>query len=298
LNPGTPYCTLSGMEGEVGLAYGRNLDHRATEVEAGQSAVESVSSGASDATERGGHRPQTMVLTGASRGIGHAIAKRFTSAGWRVVTVSRTPFPASCVFAPGWADHIQADLSDAASFPSLIAVVKGRLNGHLDALVNNAGISPKDKTGERLGLLTTSTEMWYEVLTVNLIAAAALIQGLFAELAATRGAVVNVTSIAGSRVHPFAGSAYACSKAALTALTREASSELGPHGIRVNAVSPGEIDTAILSSGTDLLVKDRVPMGRLGTPDDVADAVFFLCSPHAGYLSGVELPVDGAERAS
>lgn len=243
-------------------------------------------------------RSPTMVLTGASRGIGHAIAKRFTSAGWRVVTVSRTPFPASCVFAPGWADHIQADLSDAASLPSVIAACKARLDGHLDGLVNNAGISPKDESGHRLGVLSTPTPMWHEVLTVNLLAAAALIQGLFAELAAARGAVVNVTSIAGSRVHPFAGSAYACSKAALSALTREASSELGPHGIRVNAVSPGEIDTAILSSGTDRLVEERVPMGRLGTPDDVADATFFLCSPQAGYLSGVELPVDGAERAS
>lgn len=243
-------------------------------------------------------RTQTMVLTGASRGIGHAIAKRFTSAGWRVVTVSRSAFPASCVFAPGFADHIQADLSDATSFPSVVAAVKSHLDGHLDALVNNAGISPKNETGGRLGVLSTTPEIWHEVLTVNLLAAAALIQGLFAELAATRGAVVNITSIAGSRVHPFAGSAYACSKAALSALTREASSELGPHGIRVNAVSPGEIDTAILSSGTDRLVEERVPMGRLGTPGDVADATFFLCSPQAAYLSGVELPVDGAERAS
>jgi NAD(P)-dependent dehydrogenase (short-subunit alcohol dehydrogenase family) len=258
----------------------------------------SVSSAGSAAHTRAGDRSQTMVLTGASRGIGHAIAKRFTSAGWRVVTVSRSPFPASCVFAPGWADHIQADLSDATSFPAVITALRSRLDGRLDGLVNNAGISPKDERGERLGVLTTPSEMWQEVLAVNLVAAAALIQGLFAELAAARGAVVNVTSIAGIRVHPFAGSAYACSKAALTALTREASSELGPHGIRVNAVSPGEIDTAILSSGTDRLVEERVPMGRLGTPDDVADATFFLCSPQAGYLSGVELPVDGAERAS
>lgn len=243
-------------------------------------------------------RCQTMVLTGASRGIGHAIAKRFTSAGWRVVTVSRSPFPASCVFEPGWADHIQADLSDVGSLPAVVTAIRSRLDGRLDALVNNAGISPKDDQGDRLGVLTTPLAMWQEVLTVNLLAAATLVQGLFGELAAARGAVVNVTSIAGSRVHPFAGSAYACSKAALSALTREASSELGPYGIRVNAVSPGEIDTAILSSGTDRLVEERVPMGRLGTPDDVADAIFFLCSAQATYLSGVELPVDGAERAS
>lgn len=243
-------------------------------------------------------RRKTVVLTGASRGIGHATAKRFSEAGWRVVTVARTPFPASCGFSPAKADHVEADLADAARFPEVIEAIASRLDGSLDALVNNAGIAPKRHDGSRLGVLDTPTATWEEVLCVNLLAVAAFIQGLFPQLRAAKGAVVNVTSIAGERYHPFAGAAYACSKAALTALSRDAATELGPCGIRVNAVSPGEIATSILAPGTEQVIGPRIPMGRLGSPEEVANIIFFLCSPEAAYLSGVDLPVDGAERAS
>ena len=91
-----------------------------------------------------------------------------------------------------------------------------------------------------------------------------LVRGLLDELERAQGAIVNITSIAGSRVHPFAGSAYATSKAALAALTREMAADLGPRGIRVNAISPGEIDTAILSPGTGKIVEEQIPMQRLG----------------------------------
>jgi NAD(P)-dependent dehydrogenase (short-subunit alcohol dehydrogenase family) len=192
-----------------------------------------------------------------------------------------------------------ADLADPAHFPELLEAIVSRLDGTLDALVNNAGIAPKRPDGCRLGVLDAPISAWSEVLCVNLLAAAALIRGLFAQLrAAGSSSVVNVTSIAGRRYHPFAGTAYACSKAALTALTREAATELAPFGIRVNAVSPGEIATTILTPGAEEVVGPRIPMGRLGRPEEVADVIFFLCSPEAGYLSGADLPVDGAERAS
>ena len=122
---------------------------------------------------------------------------------------------------------------------------------------------------------------------------AVLARGLIDELSATKGAVVNVTSIAGSRVHPFAGAAYATSKAALAALTREMAHDFGPFGIRVNAVAPGEVETAILSEGTDKIVA-KLPMQRLGQPSEVADVIYYLCSEQSSYVSGAEIEVNGA----
>ena len=110
-----------------------------------------------------------------------------------------------------------------------------------------------------------------------------------------QGAIVNVTSIAGSRVHPFAGAAYATSKAALGALTREMSKDFGPLGVRVNAIAPGEVKTAILSKGTDKIVAD-IPMKRLGLPEEVADTIFYLCSKEASYVSGAEIEINGGQH--
>jgi len=106
---------------------------------------------------------------------------------------------------------------------------------------------------------------------------------------------VNVTSIAGHRFHPFAGSAYACSKAALSALTREMAVEFAHLDVRVNAVCPGEIETAMLSSEYEDLVP-RIPLGRMGAPADVADAILYLCSPEAGYITGTEIMITGGQH--
>ena len=122
-----------------------------------------------------------------------------------------------------------------------------------------------------------------------------LARGLLNELQAAKGSVVNVTSIAGSRVHPFAGSAYATSKAALAGLTREMASDFGPLGIRVNSISPGEIDTSILSPGTDKIV-EQIPMRRLGTPEEVAKAIYFLCSDQSSYVHGAEIHINGGQH--
>jgi NAD(P)-dependent dehydrogenase (short-subunit alcohol dehydrogenase family) len=122
-----------------------------------------------------------------------------------------------------------------------------------------------------------------------------LARGLIEELTAAKGAVVNVTSIAGARVHPFAGSAYATSKAALSALTREMAHDLGPRGIRVNAIAPGEIVTAILSPGTEKLV-EQIPMRRLGTPEEVARTIYYLCTSESAYVTGVEIEINGGQH--
>ena len=115
------------------------------------------------------------------------------------------------------------------------------------------------------------------------------------ELVKAKGTIVNVTSIAGSRVHPFAGAAYATSKAALGALTREMANDFGPLGVRVNAIAPGEVKTAILSKGTEKIVSD-IPMKRLGLPEEVADTIFYLCSEHASYVSGAEIEINGGQH--
>jgi NAD(P)-dependent dehydrogenase (short-subunit alcohol dehydrogenase family) len=238
---------------------------------------------------------KTLVLTGASRGIGHATVKRFSSEGWRVLTCSRQPFDPRCPWPGGEDNHIQIDLADPNKTIAAIETIKAKVQGRLHALVNNAGISPKGPEGTRLGTLDTDLRTWGHVFHVNFFASVILARGLREELQAARGSIVNVTSIAGSRVHPFAGAAYATSKAALAALTREMAYDFGPLGVRVNAIAPGEVETSILSPGTDKIVA-TLPMRRLGQPQEVADAIWFLCSDQASYISGAELEVNGAQH--
>ncbi len=241
--------------------------------------------------------PQTLVLTGASRGIGHATARTFSEDGWRVITISRQAFSPRCPWAGGPQDHVQCDIGDPASLEAGIAEIRARLpDGRLDALINNAGISPKGPEGSRLGVLASDRDIWNAVFSVNIFAVALLARGLIDVLSEAQGTIVNVTSIAGSRVHPYAGAAYACSKAALLTLTREMAAEFAPRGVRVNAISPGEIDTAILSPGTAAFAEREVPMRRLGRPEEVADAIRFLCGPQASYVTGTELHINGGQH--
>ena len=128
---------------------------------------------------------KTLILTGASRGIGHATVKRFSSAGWRVITCSRHAFPENCPWEMGRDDHIQVDLADPEDTLRAIATMKTRLeaqNGKLYALVNNAGISPKGGDGERLNTITTDIGDWQRVFQVNLFAPMMLGRGLLEEL--------------------------------------------------------------------------------------------------------------------
>ncbi len=236
-----------------------------------------------------------VVLTGASRGIGHATVKRFGAEGWRVITCSRNPFDERCPWPGGARNHIQVDLVDPKQTIAAIDQIKERLNGKLHALINNAGISPKSDSGRRLSTLDTDLKTWGQVFHVNFFASVVLARGLKNELAEARGSVVNITSIAGSRVHPFAGSAYATSKAALSALTREMANDFGPMGVRVNSVAPGEVETEILSEGTDRIVR-VLPLRRLGRTEEVANTIFFLCSNQASYVSGAEVQVNGGQH--
>jgi len=241
---------------------------------------------------------KTLILTGASRGIGHATVKRFSTAGWRVITCSRHPFPDDCPWDAGPEDHIVVDLASSKDTAAAILQMKEKLKAQgsrLHALVNNAAISPKTEGGGRLNTINTSEEDWKRVFQINFFAPVMLARGLMDELVAAKGAVVNVTSIAGSRVHPFAGAAYSTSKAALAALTREMAADFGPLDVRVNAISPGEIETSILSPGTEKIVS-QIPQRRLGQPEEVAKAIYFLCTDASSYVTGAELHINGGQH--
>jgi NAD(P)-dependent dehydrogenase (short-subunit alcohol dehydrogenase family) len=240
---------------------------------------------------------QTVVLTGASRGIGHATAKLFSQNGWRVITCARTEVPDLCPFTQKNQDHFIIDFSSPDAVNSGLERLRSLLKDEpLHALVNNAGISPKFEDGSRLDTFTTEGSVWEEVLQVNLLAPAAFTRTLATSLKNGKGAVVNVTSIAGTRVHKFAGPAYAASKAALSALTREQASDLGKFGVRVNSVSPGEISTGMLSPSTEAEMLEVIPMRRIGTVEEVAATILFLCSGSASYINGTEIEINGGQH--
>jgi NAD(P)-dependent dehydrogenase (short-subunit alcohol dehydrogenase family) len=239
---------------------------------------------------------KTVLLTGASRGIGHATVRRFSEAGWRVITASREEVPPECKRDPNWTHHVPANLADPGAVGRFVREVNRLLGDDaLDALINNAGVSPKTPFKERLGCLNGEIADWHSVFQLNFFTPVQLARGFAAALARGKGTIVNVTSIAGHAVHPFAGSAYATSKAALSALTREMAVEFAELGVRVNAVAPGEIETAMLSPETEVLIP-RIPLHRLGTPEDVAATIFYLCSRDAAYVTGTEIFVTGGQH--
>jgi NAD(P)-dependent dehydrogenase (short-subunit alcohol dehydrogenase family) len=239
---------------------------------------------------------RVLLLSGASRGIGHATVKRFSDEGWRVLTISRHAFDPRCPWKGGERNHIQLDLADPDAVQDAIPTIRRISEGRLDALINNAAVSPKHDNGDKINSLQMRYADWLHIFNVNFFAGVILAQGLNDLLVNTQGSIVNMTSIVGSRVHPFASAAYATSKAALAALTREMADDLGRFGVRVNAVSPGEIDTAILSPGTQEIVENDIPLRRLGKPQEVADLLYFLCSDRARYISGSEVHIDGGQR--
>jgi len=243
---------------------------------------------------------KTLVLTGASRGIGHATVKRFSNEGWRIISCSRDAIPNACQADPNWVQHFSVDLADPNDTEKFIVDVMAYLNGDpLHALVNNAAVSPKTAFKERLGCLNGDMSSWRKVFELNLFAPLVLSRGLAPAL--TKGskaggaAIVNITSIAGHAVHPFAGSAYSTSKSALSGLTREMAEEFAEIGVRVNAVAPGEIETEMISDDYEPLIT-RIPLQRMGTTDEVAATIFQLCGNDFSYVTGTEIFVTGGQH--
>lgn len=239
---------------------------------------------------------KTVVITGASRGIGHATALLFLERGWRIITCARGDAPEEAAQEDNWLAHIPTDLADPDSVKAFIAQANAVLGGGpLHGLVNNAGLSPKTPYKERLGCLNGEISAWREVFEINFFAALRLSRGFASALHKGQGAIVNITSIAGHYIHPFAGSAYSTSKAALSSLTREMAGEFAALDVRVNAVAPGEIETSMIQPEYEALIP-RIPLDRMGQPRDVASTVFYLCSDDAAYVTGTEIWVTGGQH--
>ena len=239
---------------------------------------------------------QTVIITGASRGIGHWTARLFLERGWRIITCSRENPPPECGRDCNWTVHVPTDLGNPASIANFVERVNDELGDDpLHGLINNAGMSPKTPYKERLGCLNGDLDAWHDVFELNFFAPLRLSRGFATALHRGKGAIVNITSIAGHMIHPFAGSAYSISKTALSGLTREMANEFAELGVRVNAVAPGEIETDMIQPEHEMLIP-RIPMGHMGSPKDVAKTIFFLCSGDSGYVTGTEVWVTGGQH--
>jgi 3-oxoacyl-[acyl-carrier protein] reductase len=230
------------------------------------------------------------LVTGGSRGIGAAIARELAAAGARVAVNYRSDREAAeKVAAEVGGLAVQADVADPQEAQALVERVETEL-GELDILVNNAGVT-RDTLIARM-----SDEDWEVVLETNLRGPFNTSRAVSRRMLRRRsGVIVNLTSVVGLRGNPGQAN-YASSKAGIIGLTKALARELGSRGVRVNAVAPGYIGTAL----TDVLpeqareaILTNTPLGRLGEPEDVARAVRFLCSDEAGFVTGEVLLVDG-----
>ena len=236
-----------------------------------------------------------IILTGGSRGIGHATSKKFWEEGWRVITCSRSEVAPQCPWEKNKTDHFQIDLEDLDDLRKKVKDLQALLKGKpVKALINNAAISPKNEKNNRLNFDETDVNLWQKVFNVNFFSPIILSKSLIPNLQLANGVIINITSIASDMVHEFAGPAYATSKAALKSLTREMASDLSQYNIRVNAIAPGEIETSMITKNSQHLIK-QIPMGRFGKPEEVASVIFSMCSESFSYVNGTEIQINGGQ---
>lgn len=242
---------------------------------------------------------RTALVTGAGRGIGLATAKRFLEEGWNVALLDIEPALLDAALAeiaqPDRTIALRGDVSDAAQVARAVADAAARF-GRLDAVVNNAGIAIFKP------ILETTHEDWSRVLAVNLTGPFLVTQAAAPVLAqGGGGAVVNVTSISGLRASTLRA-AYGTSKAALAHLTKQQAVELAALGIRVNAVAPGPVDTAMAKAVHTPEIRadyhDHTPLDRYGLESELAEVIVFLCTERASYVTGQVIAVDGGFDAT
>lgn len=242
---------------------------------------------------------KVAIITGSGQGIGAATAKRFAEEGASVVLAARSEDKLAAVAAEieaagGKALAQPTDITDEAAVKALVAAAVEAF-GRLDIVVNNAVLMVP-------GMLSShDTRAWRQNFTVSLDGAMFLMREAYSQLKANRGAVVNVSSVCGLRGSP-ATAGYSTAKAAMLGLSRNAAMEWGKQGIRVNTVIPG----AFLTPPTESVLPDEasreataksIPVGRIGDPRECANAILFLASDEASYITGTELVVDGGRVA-
>ena len=240
---------------------------------------------------------KTALITGAARGIGLATAQRFLTEGWRVAMLDRDRDAlASAHAAIGSNDAvpIPCDVSDPDHVARAAADADGAF-GRIDALVNNAGVAEFSPAAD------TSLATWREIMATNLDGVFLMSQAITPMLARQGGAIVNIGSISGLRASTLR-SAYGTSKAAVAHLTKQQAVELAEMGVRVNAVAPGPVETAMAKKVHTPAIRkdyrDHIPLGRYGLESELAAAIWFLCSDEASFITGQVLAVDGGFEAA
>jgi NAD(P)-dependent dehydrogenase (short-subunit alcohol dehydrogenase family) len=230
-------------------------------------------------------KDKVVLVTGASGGIGSAVCREFISAEAKVYQTDIVG-----THNPGF---IQGDISDTVFIRNLVGEVVEK-EGRIDILVNNAGICP------RTSILNITPEEWRKVMDVNLTSTFFLSQAVIEIMIKNNsGAIVNLASIAGKIGGVAVGAHYSASKAAIECLTKTFAKYGAPYGIRVNAVAPGVIDTDIHKTATPEQLEQYyklIPLGRMGTPKEVADVILMLASGQASYLTGAVIDINGGQR--
>lgn len=240
------------------------------------------------------------LVTGGAAGIGRTVALELARQGADVCVVDVNASAAEETVAEieRLGRRAVALVHDTAS-DSIIDAIDGVAVsfGAIDLLVNNAGISPKKPDGRKRMIWETSPQEWRSVVDVNLngyfLTLRAVLPGMMER---QRGAVVNIGSLAGLRYSAIAGAAYSTAKNAVVGLTRQAAGEVAQYGVRINSIAPGRIETpmaAVAGGSFNEDIRQATPLRRLGTPEDIAQAVLFLLSDRAGFITGETLVVSG-----